>query len=77
MIMMLTACFPQQDRHPVLSSQDISPTAPTTNNTPPSLTESSTTDTPATENCDNKSYNNIENRPDDDDDDDDYVDCFP
>ena len=40
-----------------------------------SLIESQT-ETPATENCKNKSYDNIENdRPDDDNDDD--VDCFP
>ena len=60
--------------------QDISPTAPTANNTSPSLIESSP-DTPATDTRKNKSYDNIENnndRPDDDDDDDDDdVDCFP
>ena len=47
------------------------PSAPSRN----SLIESPT-DTPATENCKNKSYDNIENdRPDDDNDND--VDCFP
>ena len=65
-------CFPRQDKQPVLP-QDISPTAPTANNTSPSLIESSP-DTPATDTRKNKSYDNIENnndRPDDD------VDCFP
>ena len=40
----------------------------------------SPTDTPATENCKNKSFDNIENnndRPDDDNDNDNDVDCFP
>ena len=69
-------CFHRQDKQPVLPSQDISPTAPTANNTPPSLIE------PPTDTRENKSYDNIENnndRPDDDDDDDDDddVDCFP
>ena len=35
-------CFPRQDKQPVLPQPDISPTAPTANNTPPSLIESST-----------------------------------
>ena len=37
----------------------------------------SPTDTPATESCENKSYDNIENNNDHPDDDDDDVDCFP
>ena len=54
-------CFPRQDKQPVPQQQDISPTAPTANanNASPSFIESFT-DT-ATENCKNKSYDNIEN----------------
>ena len=49
-------CFPRQDKQPVLL-QDISP-----NDTPcPSLIESITDTRPATENCKNKSDDNIEN----------------
>ena len=40
-------CFPRQDKQPVLLQQDIPPTAPTANNTLPSLIESFTDTRPA------------------------------
>ena len=51
-------CFPRQDKQPVLQQQDISPTAPTANNTSPSLIESSTDKRTAPMNTDNNNNNN-------------------
>ena len=50
-------CFPRQDKQPV-PAQDISPTVPTANNTPPSLIASSTDKSTAPMNTDNNNNNN-------------------
>ena len=51
-------CFPRQDKQPVIPSQDIPPTAPTANNTPPSFIESFPDTRPAPMNTDNNNNNN-------------------
>ena len=69
-------CFPRQDKQLVLQQQDISPTAPTTTDTSPSLIEFPTTDKSTDPTDNNNNNNNDPSDDDDDDDDDDDVDCF-